>query len=116
MAIEHCSGNRADSGSAEEHTIKARQQHKPPREDSGRSQAAQRLTAQRSRWRQMARTILLGTTTALAGVVWVAQQYGVAVADSLAFLGSSVVFVLALIGVALVAACVLWLLRKLLQR
>lgn len=64
----------------------------------------------------MARTILLGTTTALAGVVWVAQQYGVAVADSLAFLGSSVVFVVALIGVGLVGACLLWLVRKLLGR
>jgi protein-S-isoprenylcysteine O-methyltransferase Ste14 len=52
----------------------------------------------------------------LAGVVWVAQQYGVAVSDSLAFLGSSVVFVLGLIAVALAAACLLWVVRKLLGR
>ena len=64
----------------------------------------------------MARTILLGTTTALAGVVWVAQQYGVAVSESLAFLGASFIFVLGLIGIALAVACLLWLLRRLLRR
>ncbi len=80
------------------------------------SQATERTVVQRNRWRRMARTILLGTTAALAGVVWVAQQYGVAVSDSLAFLGTSVLFVLGLIGVALVAACLLWLVRKVLGR
>jgi len=80
------------------------------------SQATERIVVQTNRWRRMARTILLGTTAALAGVVWVAQQYGVAVSDSLAFLGSSVLFVLGLIGVALVAACLLWLVRKVLGR
>ena len=80
------------------------------------SQATERMVAQRNRWRRMARTILLGTTAALAGVVWVAQQYGVAVSDSLAFLGSSVLFVLGLIAVGLVAACLLWLIRKGLRR
>ena len=76
------------------------------------SQATERMVVQRNRWRRMARTILLGTTAALAGVVWVAQQYGVAVSDSLAFLGSSVLFVMGLIAVGLVAACLLWLIRK----
>jgi hypothetical protein len=80
------------------------------------SQATERMVVQRNRWRRMARTILLGTTAALAGVVWVAQQYGVAVSDSLAFLGSSALFVLGLIGVALVTACLLWLIRKVLGR
>lgn len=114
MAIDHCSGNHSCFVSHEEKTINSEQQNR--RTESGRSQAAQRVTVQRGRWRQMARTILLGTTTALAGVVWVAQQYGVAVADSLAFLGSSVVFVVALIGVGLIGACLLWLVRKLLGR
>ena len=80
------------------------------------SQATERMVVQRNRWRRMARTILLGTTAALAGAVWVAQQYGVAVSDSLAFLGSSALFVLGLIGVALVTACLLWLIRKVLGR
>tara|TARA_B100000902_G_scaffold387807_1_gene432476 strand:- start:754 stop:1068 length:315 start_codon:yes stop_codon:yes gene_type:complete len=80
------------------------------------SQVTERMVVQRNRWRRMARTILLGTTAALAGVVWVAQQYGVAVSDSLAFLGSSVLFVLGLIAVGLVAACLLWLIRKVLGR
>ncbi|MAD06500.1 MAG: hypothetical protein CMP86_03695 [Gammaproteobacteria bacterium] len=86
------------------------------RRDSNSSQATQRIVVQRSRWQRMARTILLGTTTALASVVWVAQQYGVAVTDSLAFLGSSLLFVVGLIGIALAIACLLWLLRKLLGR
>ena len=81
-----------------------------------RSQATQRIVVQRNRWRRMARTILLGTTAALAGVVWIAQQYGVAVSDSLAFLGSSVLFVLGLIGLALGVATLLWLARKVLGR
>ena len=81
--------------------------------DSNSSQATQRIVVQRSRWQRMARTILLGATTALASVVWVAQQYGVAVTDSLAFLGSSFLFVVGLIGIALAIACLLWLLRKL---
>lgn len=115
MPIEHCNGNHACFGSHKEKTISSKD-HKVSRPEAGRSQAAQRVKVQRGRWRRMARTILLGTTTALAGVVWVAQQYGVAVADSLAFLGSSVVFVVALIGVGLVGACLLWLVRKLLGR
>ena len=83
------------------------------RRDSNSSQATQRIVVQRSRWQRMARTILLGATTALASVVWVAQQYGVSVTDSLAFLGSSFLFVAGLIGIALAIACLLWLLRKL---
>ena len=86
------------------------------RRDSDSSQATQRIVVQRSRWQRMARTILLGSTTALASVVWVAQQYGVAVTDSLAFLGSSFLFVAGLIGIALAVACLLWLLRKLFGR
>lgn len=83
---------------------------------TGGSEATQRVGVQRRRWQRMARTILLGTTTALAGVVWVAQQYGVAVSESLAFLGASFIFVLGLIGIALAAACLLWLLRWVLRR
>jgi protein-S-isoprenylcysteine O-methyltransferase Ste14 len=115
MAIDHCSGNLSLIGSYQENTINSENKNRS-RQEADRSQASQRVALQRNRWRRMARTILLGTTTALAGVVWVAQQYGVAVSDSLAFLGSSVVFVLGLIAVALAAACLLWVVRKLLGR
>lgn len=49
----------------------------------------------------MARTIVLGTLAAAAGIWWLARAYDVETSDMLGYLGGSAVFVAGAIAVAL---------------
>ena len=66
--------------------------------------------------RGLTRTIVLGAVVVAVAVIWLGRQYGVEPAETLAFLGNSLVFVLVLIGLAGATAGLLILLRRLRNR
>lgn len=83
---------------------------------SQRARAVERGSARRAGWLRLARTIVLGTIAAVAGIIWLGEQYGIERSVMLEFLGTSALFVLLLAGTGLVGVAVLIGIRRLLGR
>ena len=78
--------------------------------------AIERNSARRTSWLRLTRTIVLGTIAAVAGVVWLGEQYGVERRVMLEFMGTSALFVAGLVLAGLAGTVVLWGAKKLLRR
>lgn len=81
-----------------------------------RPHAIERNTARRQSWLRLTRTLVLGTVATVLAIVWLGEQYGIERDVIFEFLGTSVLFVLALAALGLVGTALLMLLKKILRR
>ncbi len=78
-----------------------------------RHNTVQKRRLERSRHTRLARTIVLGAVAVVFALFWVARELELDRDELLDYLGASALFVAILIGLGVLGAVVLWLIKRL---